>query len=112
MIVVVETNVFLNDPQNLSGFSRVLEELPGVGGTPRVSYTLGSRVLAQEKSGTVSYLMADGHGSTRLLTSAGGGITDRYSYDAYGKGVDFAPGVLSPSRGPRPGARRKPRRKH
>lgn len=90
------TNVFLNDPQNLTGFSQILEELPAVDATPTVTYTIGSRVLAQEQGGTVSHLMADGHGSTRLVTGTSGTITDRYSYDAYGKGVDFVADILNP----------------
>ena len=90
------TNIFLNDPQNLSGFSQVLEELPSVGATPTVTYTLGSQIISQKKSGTVSHLMADGHGSTRLLTGSTGAISDRYTYDAYGKALDFTFGTLTP----------------
>jgi len=90
------TNIFLNDPQNLSGFSQVLEELPSIGATPTVTYTLGSQVIGQEKSGVISYLMPDGHGSTRLLTGSSGTITDRYSYDAYGNGLDFTATMLNP----------------
>jgi hypothetical protein len=45
-----------------SGFSQVLEELSSAGAPAAVSYTLGSRVLAQEKGRTVSHLLADGSG--------------------------------------------------
>ena len=90
------TNLFLNDPKNLTGFSQVLEELPAVDATPTVTYTIGSQVLSQETNGVVSHLMADGHGSTRLLTDSGGAISERYSYDAFGLPVDFSPGVLNP----------------
>jgi RHS repeat-associated protein len=92
------TNIFLSDPQNLTGFSQVLEELPAVGATPRATYTLGSQIISQEKGGTNSYLMADGHGSTRLLTDTNGVISDRYSYDAYGVALDFTFGTLTPPR--------------
>lgn len=92
------TNVFLNDPQNLSGFSQVWEELPVAGATPTVTYTLGSRVLSQEQGGVVSHLMADGHGSTRLITGVSGVISDRYSFDAYGVPLEFQPEVLTPPR--------------
>ena len=78
------TNIFLNDPQNLTGFNQVLEELPAVGATPTVTYTLGSQVIGQEKSGTVLYLMADGHGSTRLLTDSSGAVQNAFTYDGYG----------------------------
>ena len=52
--------------------------------------------MAQEKSGTVSFLMPDGHGSTRLLTDSTGTISDRYSYDAYGNALDFTITTLNP----------------
>jgi len=42
--------------------------------------------------------MADGHGSTRLLTDTNGAISDRYSYDAYGVALDFTFGTLTPPR--------------
>ena len=48
------TNLFLNDPQSLSGFSQVLEELPTPGAAPTASYAIGNRLLAQEKGGRVS----------------------------------------------------------
>src|SRR5207249_6320432 len=89
------TKIFLNDPQNLTGFSQVLEELPVAGATPTATYTLGSQNVSQEKSGTVSHLMPDGRGSTRLLTGSTGAISDRYTYDAYGLPLDFQPGVLN-----------------
>jgi RHS repeat-associated protein len=93
---VAGTNIFLNDPQNLTGFNQVLEKLSAVGGTPMVTYTIGNRVLSQSKSSTVSHLLSDGHGSTRLLTGSTGSITDRYSYDAYGKTLGYNPGTLNP----------------
>jgi len=43
------TNIFLNDPQNLTGFSQVLEELPRAGAAPTATYTLGSQIISQEK---------------------------------------------------------------
>jgi YD repeat-containing protein len=51
------TNIFLNDPQNLTGFSQVLEELPSVGATPTASYTIGSQLISQKKSGTNLYFI-------------------------------------------------------
>ncbi len=76
-----QTNIFLNDPQNLTGFSQVLEELPAVGATPTATYTLGSQIISQEKSGTILHLMADGHGSTRLLTDGSGVVQNAFTYD-------------------------------
>jgi RHS repeat-associated protein len=78
------TNIFLSDPQNLTGFSQVLEELPRVGAAPTATYTLGSQIISQEKSGTALHLMADGHGSTRLLTDSSGAVQNAFTYDGYG----------------------------
>jgi RHS repeat-associated protein len=91
------TNFFLYEPNNPSGMSQVLEELPSVGATPTVSYTLGSRIVSQGKGGTISHLLSDGHGSTRQLVDTNGNITSRFSYDAYGKPLDFTPSVLNPT---------------
>jgi RHS repeat-associated protein len=81
---VSSTNIFLNDPQNLTGFSQVLEELPAAGTAPTATYTLGSQIISQEKSGTALHLMADGHGSTRLLTDSSGAVQNAFTYDGYG----------------------------
>jgi RHS repeat-associated protein len=81
---VSSTNIFLNDPQNLTGFSQVLEELPSIGATPTASYTIGSQLIAQKKTGTNLYFMADGHGSTRLLTDSSGAVQNAFAYDGYG----------------------------
>jgi RHS repeat-associated protein len=91
----IQTNVFLFDTKNPSGNARVFEELSAVGGLPKASYTIGSRVLSQSKSGVVSHLLSDGHGSTRLLTDSSSAITARYNYDAYGKTLGFSPGVVN-----------------
>jgi len=74
----------MNDPQNHSGFSQVLEELPTVGGTPARNYVIGNEVLAQSVSGTLSYFLKDGHGNNRQLASASGTESGHYGYDAYG----------------------------
>jgi RHS repeat-associated protein len=95
---VNQTNIFRNDPQNLTGFSQVLEELPAIGATPTASYTIGSQLISQKKSGTNLYFMADGHGSTRFLTDTNCTISDRYSYDAYGVALDFTFETLNPPR--------------
>ena len=81
---VSATNIFLNDPQNLTGFSQVLEELPAAGTAPTATYTLGSQILSQEKSGTILHLVADGHGSTRLLTDSSGAVQNAFTYDGFG----------------------------
>jgi len=78
------TNIFLNDPQNLTGFSQVLEELPRAGAAPTATYTLGSQIISQEKIGTILHLMADGYGSTRLLTDSSGTVQNVFTFDGYG----------------------------
>lgn len=90
------TNVFLVDGNNPTGYAQVLEELPERGATPRVSYTLGANVTGQSAGGVVSYLLPDGHGSTRLLASATGAILARYDYDAYGEVLGSGYSVGSP----------------
>lgn len=53
-------------------------------GKETVGYTRGDELISMEKGGKVWYYIYDGHGSTRLLASETGLITDRYDYDAYG----------------------------
>ena len=81
---VSQTNVFLADPQNLTGFNQVLEEMPAVGATPTATYTIGNQIISQEKSGTVLHLLPDGHDSTRLLADASATIQNALTYDGYG----------------------------
>jgi len=84
------TTTYLVDANNPSGYSEVLEAWQG-GTTPAVTYTIGAAVIAQNAGGVVSYLMPDGHGSTRQLTESGptgdtnnGHATARYDFDAFG----------------------------
>ena len=81
-------STYLVDANNPTGYSQVLEQWQG-GANPAVTYTLGSAVLGQNSGGVVSYLMPDGHGSTRQLTaytsdSTNGHVTGRYDFDAFG----------------------------
>jgi RHS repeat-associated protein len=84
---------YLVDARNHTGFEQVLEELPSLGAAPRRSYVIGDDVLAQaDGSGNVSYLLQDGHGSTRQLMG-GGSVSSVYNFDAYGQslGAKFTP---------------------
>jgi RHS repeat-associated protein len=81
------TNLYLVDANNHTGYAQVLEELSVVGGTPTRSYVIGDDVLAQAAS-TASYLLYDGHGSTRQLVNNTASVTSRYNYDAYGIMLD------------------------
>lgn len=49
-------------------------------------YTRGDDTLiSQERNGTETYYIYDGHGSVRMLADENSEITDRYDYDAYGE---------------------------
>lgn len=75
---------YLIDANNHTGYQQVLEKFSTLGGTPTMSYVIGDEVLGQAVTGPASYLLADGHGSTRQMVSAMGGVAERYNYDAYG----------------------------
>jgi RHS repeat-associated protein len=81
------TMYYLVDDRNPSGYAQVLEEWTSTG-TPALSrvYNYGMALISQRQvsGGTVSYYGADGHGSTRFLLNTSGGITDTYTFDAYG----------------------------
>lgn len=48
-------------------------------------YTRGDDMLiSQERNGTETYYIYDGHGSVRMLADENNDITDRYDYDAFG----------------------------
>jgi RHS repeat-associated protein len=53
-----------------------------------MSYVIGDDVLAQASGSSPSYLLYDGHGSTRQVVSAALGVTTKYNYDAYGVTLD------------------------
>jgi RHS repeat-associated protein len=65
-------------------------ELPQVlveyklGGMIAASYVYGDDLLHMTRNGQTSYYHFDGLGSTRLLTSDAGIVTDTYAYDAFG----------------------------
>jgi YD repeat-containing protein len=94
------TSYYLTDTQNPTGYDQPIEQWAEPigsrsGQTPSTTYVLGDRVLAQINStGTISYLLSDGHGSTRALTNASGVITSNsgviFSYDAFGTALNFA----------------------
>jgi RHS repeat-associated protein len=73
----------LVDTNSLTGFAQVLEERNAVGGLV-ASYTLGSHRYSTNRRGTISFYLADGLESTRLLTDPTGSVTDTYDYDGYG----------------------------
>ena len=52
--------------------------------TEKAYYTLGLDRISQERSGNISFYLADGHGSVRMLTDINGAVTDTYDFDAWG----------------------------
>ncbi|MFZ2657076.1 MAG: DUF6765 family protein, partial [Victivallales bacterium] len=86
---------FLVDSFNHTGYAQVLEESNN--GSLAKSYVLGDDVLSQSVNGIVSYLLYDGHGSTRLLSDANSAITARYDFDAYGIMIGGNPSVSNPA---------------
>jgi hypothetical protein len=82
------TNRFLIDPNNPTGYAQVLEQR--VNGSLVMSYILGDDVIGQVSSGgTVSYLLYDGHGSTRQLSQPANTVVEQYNYDAFGVGLSL-----------------------
>ncbi len=92
---VQQARAFLLD-SGLTGYQQVLEELNGPGGNVVKSYVIGDDVISQTVGGTSHYLLYDGHGSTRQLTTDSATITDFYNYDAYGKMVGGDPNISHP----------------
>lgn len=77
------TTNYLVDTNNPTGFAQVAEELHA--GSVVKSFTYGHDLISQRiVGGSLSFYGYDGQGSVRLLTNAGGTITDTYDYDAFG----------------------------
>jgi RHS repeat-associated protein len=76
---------YLVDANNHTGYAQVLEEFSSYSPSPTADYVIGDEVLAEiNGGGSDSYLLRDGHGSTRQYLgqdSACGGINN---YEAYG----------------------------
>jgi RHS repeat-associated protein len=81
-VVAGQETRFLVDANR--SFAEVLEEyVPGAGTT--VSYVYGNNLISQTRAGQQMFFLVDALGSTRLLTSATGVVTDRYTYDSFGQ---------------------------
>ena len=64
-------------------YAQVLAE--SVNGSLDVAYHYGDDLISQDRGGDSNYFHVDGLGSTRVLTDAAGGQTDRYAYAAFGE---------------------------
>lgn len=80
---------YVQDDYNPTGYSQVLEEVPGQGVAPSKAYVIGNDIIAQATSSAVDYLLKDGHGNTRILLSAAIQILQRYTFDAFGNAYGF-----------------------
>jgi RHS repeat-associated protein len=78
------STLYLIDGNNHTGYQQILEELTARGAVPNKAYVIGDDVLGQT-SATSSWLLHDGHGSTRQLADGVGTVTSRYNFDSYGQ---------------------------
>jgi RHS repeat-associated protein len=86
----VTTTRYLVDSNNHTGFAQVFEERDAYNQL-LMSYTLGHDVISQTPGNSTAYpvditaeLLADGHGSTRILWNIDGIPFQYYAYDAFG----------------------------
>ncbi|HLX69591.1 MAG TPA: LamG-like jellyroll fold domain-containing protein [Verrucomicrobiae bacterium] len=83
------TNIYyLVDDRNPSGYAQVLEEWTSTG-TPALAkvYNYGLDLISQRavsSQPSTNYFVYDGHGSTRMLTDAGGNFVNAFTHDAFG----------------------------
>ncbi|MFW6154176.1 MAG: putative Ig domain-containing protein [Planctomycetota bacterium] len=96
-IVGAQTRTFLIDAHNPTGYAQVLQV--ATDGVVTRTFQLGHDVVAEyavDPAGlTPIVLLADGHGSTRLLADAAGITQAIYAYTAYGVELDVDAVVLS-----------------
>lgn len=76
----VETKYLVDKNRN---YAQVIEEYNSLG--VQASYIYGNDLISQSRNGVDSFYGYDGLGSTRVLTDEVGGVTDKYTYDAYGR---------------------------
>jgi len=68
-------------------YTQVIEEHQRIGSGPRrlsAIYTFGDGPIAQTRGQQQSFILADGMGSTRLVTDSTGSVTDTIAFDAFG----------------------------
>jgi RHS repeat-associated protein len=68
-------------------YTQVLEEYSNTG-TVQVSYIYGNGLINQSNDIQTIFYLADGLGSTRLLTDAQGNILNSYNYNSFGKTIN------------------------
>jgi RHS repeat-associated protein len=68
-------------------YDQVVAEYDG-SGSLLAAYAFGHERISQVRGGVLRIYLADGQGSTRLLTDAAGAVTDTYDYTAFGELLD------------------------
>ncbi len=92
------TPFYLTDEPNPTGYAQPIEQKASAAAAPTITYIIGDRVLAQaDATGAVSYLLTDGHGSTRALTNSAGAVTATFNYTAFGGALGFNPSAAGTS---------------
>jgi RHS repeat-associated protein len=91
---------YLYDDNNPTGYDQVIEAKSSPTAAPSMSYILGLGIIGQaNSSGTVSYFLTDGQGSTRALVNSSGVVTATFNYDANGNllGITYTPSSPPPT---------------
>ena len=95
------TTYDLVDGNNPTGYAQIMEQSQ-TPGTPTATYIWGESLIQQNNAaGTANagiyYLIADAHGSTRLLVNAAGDVVQTCNYDVFGNALGFTPsGSITP----------------
>jgi RHS repeat-associated protein len=76
----VETRFLIDD---LRPYAQVLAEYDAAGNV-QTAYTYGYDLISQQRGESELFYHADALGSSRVLTSENGEVTNTYTYDAYG----------------------------
>ena len=94
----ITSTTYVEDTNNPTGYAQVVEEQNTTTHAINVAYDIGQEVTGQMDVGGVIFLLADGHGSTRLMLKTDGSLLKdvnlkvmRDDYDAFGNAASFDP---------------------
>jgi YD repeat-containing protein len=98
------TSYYLTDTNNPTGYAEPIEVKTYTGSTPTLgaaamamTYLIGDHVFGQvDSSSNISYLVTDGHGSTREIVSTAGTVITTLNYDNAGDPDGFTLSSLTP----------------
>ena len=96
------TTHFLVATVNPTGWPQVVEEHTGTNpGTVTRRYTYGADLISQSRTNSsawhTDFFLTDGLGSTRALLNSSGGISDTYTFDAFGNLLTAASSGTTPN---------------